>query len=514
MLSAAPQALRKPQTIGATIPAPVGGLNARDGFADMHPADATILDNWFPEGNYCRIRNGFTDHASGISGTVLSLMEWAGGASRKFFASNSSAIYEITTAGAVGAADVSGLTGGNWQHQNFTTSGGSFLMACNGADDVRSYDGTSWASPAITGVTPANLINLCAHKKRLWFVEKDTTKAWYLPVDSIAGAATSFQLGSVFRKGGKLRLIGSMSTDSGAGPDDFLCFISSRGEVAVYQGTDPASASTWALVGVYLIGSPISDRALVNAGGDLAVLSEDGIVSLSQMMRLDRAASNKAAITDKINDLFSDAFATYGTLAGWQAVVYPRGHMALFNVPISATESWQYAMNTQTGAWCRFKGMNARCWGLFGEDIYFGGASGVWQADDGDDDDGADIAADMACAWAHPGGRGQRKRFTLIRPVIEANGPLTIAVRVNVDYKPELPSLDDAFTTDEEQGSLWGSMIWGTGYWGGPTIRGDWYATYGDGYAASVRLRTLTNGLTVKLHNFDLKAEKASAVAL
>lgn len=514
MLSAPPKALRKPATIGGSLPAPVGGLNARDGLADMAATDAVILDNWFCEGSYCRVRNGFADHASGISGDVLTVMEWAGPSSNKFFAANTANIYNITSAGAVGAADVSSLASGYWSHVNFTTSGGSFLVCCNGTDDVRNYDGTSWTSPAITGVTSANLEYVTSHKSRLWFVEKDTTKAWYLPANAIAGAATAFQLGSVFRKGGYLRAMGSISHDAGSGPDDFFCFVSSRGEVAAYQGTDPAAASTWALIGVFTLGAPVGDRALFNTGGDLALIGEDGIVSLLQMMTLDRAASARAAVTDKINGLFSNAFQSYGTNAGWQALVYPRGHMVIVNVPISSTESWQYVMNAQTGAWCKFTGMNARCWGLFADNLYFGGSGGVWKADSGAADDGAAISADMATAWSFPGGRAVRKRFTMIRPLYESNGPLTLAVRLNTDYRHETPDLTDSFTTDENVGSLWGTMVWGTGYWNGPTIRNDWLATFGEGYAASVRLRTQTNGLTVKMHAFDLKAERAADMAL
>lgn len=514
MLSTAPTRLRKPATIGGSLPAPVGGLNARDGLADMKPSDAVILDNWFPEGSFCRIRRGFSDHASGISGNVLTLMEWAGPSSRKFFAANAANIYEVTSVGAVGAAAVSSLSSGYWSHLNFTTAGGSFLVCCNGADDVRNYDGSSWTTPAITNVTSANLKYVASHKKRLWFVEKDTTKAWYLPVDAIAGAAAAFQLGSVFRKGGYLKAIGSISHDAGSGPDDFLCFVSSRGEIAAYQGTNPADATAWALVGVFTAGSPLGDRALFNTGGDLALISEDGIVSLLKMLALDRAAASSAALTNKIDDLFSDAFQSYGGNTGWQAMVYPRGHMVIVNVPVSSTEAWQYVMNAQTGAWCRFKGMNATCWGLFGEDLYFGGSGGVWKADDGADDDGADIAGDMATAWSFPGGRAVRKRFTMIRPLYESNGPLTLAVRLNTDYRHETPALEDSFTTDENTGSLWGTMVWGEGYWGGPSIRNDWLATFGEGYAASVRVRTLTNGETVKMHAFDLKAERASDMAL
>jgi hypothetical protein len=81
----------------------------------------------------------------------------------------------------------------------------------------RNFDGTTWTTPSITGVTSATLINVASYKTRLWFVQKDTTKAWYLGTSSISGAATSLEMGDKFREGGKLLHIGSLSRDSGAG---------------------------------------------------------------------------------------------------------------------------------------------------------------------------------------------------------------------------------------------------------------------------------------------------------
>lgn len=505
---------------GYTIPSPVRGLNAKDGLPSMAPDDAIILDNYFPEPSYVRLRRGYSDWATGITGDVTSIFEWQGPATSKLKAAISDKIYDITSSGAVGAAEVSSLTNGKWQHCQFTTSGGNFLVICNGADSVRNYDGTTWTTPSITGVTSSTLINVWPHKSRLWFVQSGTTKAWYLPTNSIAGAATQFDLGSQFRFGGKLKLIGSLSSDSGDGMDDFIVFISSQGEFVVYQGTDPASASTWGKIGNFYGGPPIGDRAIIQVAGDLGVLCEDGAVSLKGMMQVDRASSSKASITDRIRDLFSDDYQSYGSKYGWQAMVYPTGHMLICNVPTDDTAgalvSRQYAMNTLTGAWCRFTNMNAACWGRLGDTIYFGGTNGVWKADTGTTDDGNDINGQIQTAYNYLGSRTVRKHIKNIRPVIGANALPEVAIRANWDFQRSDPTTDDIFHLGSTVGSgIWGSSLWGTGTWAGGEDRyAFWYDATGIGDAMSINLKTATQGVEMKFYSFDLQFERMSRWAL
>lgn len=509
-----------PALSGAAIPAPVAGLNARDGLPSMKPADAIILDNYFPEASYVRLRRGYSDHATGITGDVTTLMEWSGPGSAKLKAAIADKIYDVTAAGAVGAAELSGLTNGRWQHTQFTTSGGNFLVCCNGADSVRNYDGTTWTTPAITGVTSSTLVNVWPHKSRLWFVENSSTKAWYLPVNSIAGAATEFQLGAQFRLGGKLKLIGSLSKDSGDGLDDFIVFVSSLGEFVVYQGTDPSSATTWAKVGNFYAGPPIGDRALVQVAGDLGVLTQDGAVSFLGMMQIDRANAARASITDKIRDLFSGDYRSYGTKAGWQAIVYPTGHMLICNVPVDDTTgaltSRQYVMNTMTGAWCRWTNHNAACWGRVGDSIYFGGTNGVWKADDGYTDDGAAIAGQIKTAFNYLGSRGARKHIKNIRPVISANALPQVAIRANWDFQVDNPTSDDVFNLGSVTGSAqWGTALWDASTWaGGEDLYAYWYNASGIGDAMAVNLTTSTSGVSMSFYSFDIQYERMSRFAL
>lgn len=494
--------------------APTNGLNLRDSKQAMDPRDALILDNWFPEQTYVRLRRGSTPWATGMPGSVETLMEWSGPSSAKFFAASGDGLYDITAPGAVGAADVSSLGNARFQHVNFTNSAGNaYLVCCNGADDVRNFNGAAWSAPAITGVASANLINVASHMRRLWFVEKDSTNAWYLPVDSIAGTATKLDLGAVFRHGGRLQLIGALSQDSGAGPDDFLAFFSSKGEIAVYQGTDPSSPETWGLVGTFQAGAPVGDRALLKVGGDLADISADGVVSVQQMLVLDRTAKDKASVSNRIDPAFASAYRLYASNWGWQAITYPRGHMALVNVPVSSSTTWQYVMNTQTRAWCRFTGLNAKTWGLFGEELYYGAEGAVLKFDTGVNDAGAPIEGDIQPAFQDFGSGSLIKQFKMVRPLFRSSAFPTLAITMNTDYSDERPTSAEAPSIVSDT-PAWGSVVWGEFMWAGAKVQKAWFACVGSGFVASPRVYTATSTATIELDAIDVIYEQATEVAV
>lgn len=507
-------ALQSRALSGASIPPSVGGLNARDELANMDPRDALTLDNIFPQPTYVQIRRGHASHATGMSGTIETLMEWSGPASRKMKAANNGNIYDVTSAGAVGSAEVSGLSENSWQWVNFGTSGGNFLVACNGTDAVRNYDGTSWTSPSITGsgLTSANLINVAVWKSRLWFVEKNTQNAWYLPSVSIAGAATKQSLGGQFEMGGKLLAIGTLSYDAGAGPDDYIVFVSSRGEVVIYQGTDPSSAATYTIVGIYQTGTPVGIRCLMPVAGDLGIITSDGIISTRELLTKGRPGSARGAITDKIQNLFNQYARSYSSNEGWMPIVYPRGNAAVINVPLSTTQYVQLVMNTITGAWCRYTGMNAFCWGLLGDDLYFGGTDGkVYKADTGYQDNGGTITAILKTAWNYFGQRGVEKLFTLCRPVISTDGTPSILFNLNTDFQDMAPT--GTISASAPSNSLWGAATWGVGVWGGDsTVTTNWNAPQALGYCAAVRMTITINGASFILNSFDVQMQRGGAL--
>ena len=181
----------------ASIPAPIGGWNARDSLANMKPTDAVSLTNYFPTATNVVLRGGYQKHATGFPGQVETLMPYNGATSQKLFAISNGGIYEATTAGAIGAAAVSGLTNSRWESTNVATAGGNYLYAVSGGNSPLLYDGTTWtaitgaSTPAITGVTTSELDNICLFKNRVWFIQRNTLKAWYLPTQSVGGAAAN-----------------------------------------------------------------------------------------------------------------------------------------------------------------------------------------------------------------------------------------------------------------------------------------------------------------------------------
>ena len=196
---------RRQQVAGTrSIPAPVGGWNDRDSLGAMDEKDAVILKNWFPLPAKVIVRKGSTSWATGLGSQVESLMGYRtqSGTSR-LFAAAGTAFYDVTATGAVGAAVVTGLSNARGQHINMATSGGNFLMAVNGANKLRGWDGSAWWTDGdgahdITGVDSSTCIGICLSHRRVWLIQKNTAKVWYLSVDSIAGAASSIDFGPLF----------------------------------------------------------------------------------------------------------------------------------------------------------------------------------------------------------------------------------------------------------------------------------------------------------------------------
>lgn len=492
-----------------SVPTPVLGLNVKDNLADMDARYALIMKNFFPEADRISVRRGYNKHATGMSGEINSLMAWRGVSGVKILATNDAAIYDVTSEGTATSLDTS-ITSGDWQDINITTPGGHFMLMLNGTDAPRSYDGSSISTPTITGsgLTASNLITGISHKERVWMIEKDSMNAWYLGTQAISGAASKFPMGAVFKEGGYLNAIGSYSSDSGSGQDDFLCFISSFGEVAIYQGTDPSSATTWSLVGRYRTGSPIGRRCMCNLGGDLLILTDGGITSVKAMIEYDRSQSEFASVSNKIDPLIIDAARAYKSNSGWQLIIHPRAKWLVVNIPATTGMSqYQYVMNTLTGAWCYFEGYNASSWCSSGNEIYFGGNSGiVYRADYGYQDDGAKIEASLKMAWNYMGARGILKKWEMIRPIISSGGTPEISIGIAIDFEDTEPS--GTLTPTPTTNMFWDTGTWGSYGWGGINqITKTWAGLSKIGMCMSILLKIGTNGAGCSVNSFDIVAK-------
>jgi hypothetical protein len=474
----------------SALPPPVGGWDTRESLADMPETHAIILDNFIPGTDTVILRRGFSSYATGMTGDVDSLIEYVPlTGSGALFAANAGNIYDVSSAGAVGAAVSSGHTNDRWQYVNMGTSAGQFVRLFNGADTPLLYNGSTWATTAITGPTATNLIWCNLHQRRLWFGEINSLDAWYLAVNSVSGTATKFPLAGIASLGGHIMAMGTWSRDAGAGMDDVAAFITSEGEVIVYSGTDPSDVAAWSLVGVYRIGKPIGRRCIVKGGSDLIIITQDGFVPLSGVLITDRSQTRLVALSDQISKAVNDAVRFYGSVYGWQPILYPKGALLIFNIPISTLKSHQYVFNTITGAPSRFTGIDAICFGLLNDNLYWGGHDGVvYKNDDGTSDNAANIEGDAMQAYSYFGSPQLSKGFKMAEPIFQSDGNPNAAIDLNVDFQAKQPT--GVAAASAVTAGLWGVSKWGIGKWGtSGQIYNGWRGIRGIGRAASLRIR-------------------------
>lgn len=477
------------------LPAPIGGWNARDSIAMMPETDAVILTNLFPNTTGVALRNGSVNWATGLGNQVNSIMGYnPASGTRKLFAAAGGSVFDVTSSGAVGAPAIGSLSGDKWIHANFATSAGPFLLMVNGIDGYYVYNGTTWqsvtsgSSPiSITGVNPNNLTHVCGFASRVWFIEKSSLHAWYLPVGQVGGAATQFDFSPIFLRGGSLVAMGVWTVDGGYGMQDYAVWVTSEGEVAVYQGTDPSSASTWQKVGVYQLGTPMGNKCFLKYGGDLLYIGKDGIGPISDLLASTRVNTEKN-LSYKIQGAISAATSTYASNYGWQMMLHPLQNQLYLNVPVSVGQQQQYVMNTITGAWCNFSGWPANCWERQNDVIYYGGNGVVVQAwSSALDDNGAQINGEGLQAFSYLDSP-QEKQITMARPIIQSSGNPGVLLGLNVDFDVTAPVGVPSFSPTTY--ALWDQARWDVGIWGSDqSIKKDWQWVSGVGTTAAMHMK-------------------------
>jgi len=579
------------RAVTASVPAPIGGWNARDSVAEMNPLDAVVLNNFYPTPSQIQLRKGYTQYATGITGQVDTLMQYSGGATSKLFAAAGSVIYDVSTTGTATSV-VSGQGSDRLQYVNVSTTGGNFLTAVNGTDAALIYDGTNWikyatistaqtisnltssgttctlvtsaahglvtgnqvtitgASPAqyngtfritvtngttftytalsapatspasplgsytvakfITGVNSSNLIHVNLHKDRLYFVEKDTLNFWYLGVNAISGAATSYPLGAIARNGGYIMAMGTWTLDAGYGVDDYAVFITNNGEAIVFKGSDPSDPTDWSLIGVWQLGQVFARRCFFKFAGDLLLITQDGITPLASALQSSRL-DPRINITDKIYYAVSEAADLYNAEFGWQIHYYAKQNMLIFNIPVIGGQQ-QYVMHNITKAWASFSGINATCFEVYDENMYFGGNGFVGRFWDGLSDNDQNIKASCQQAYSYFDARGQLKRFTMVRPILFTdNGLPTVLCGINTDFDTQNNVGQVSFNPALVSVGIWDTSLWDNAEWGGGnTISKNWQGVTGIGYAGGIILNIASQDIDVRWASTDYVMERGA----
>ena len=501
------------------LPAPTKGWYVGDNLSTAPKGTAYQLINAFPQLDYVRMRGGSVAYATGMpNAAVQSLMPYVNGTSSKLFAVCNGGIYDVSSAGAVGAAAVSGLSStAYFEYIQFSNAASSWLIAVNGVDAAQLYNGSAWVTaPAITGLTGGNLAFVWPYKNRIYGLQAASLSVWYLAANAIGGAATQFDMTANFKLGGYLIAGTSWAINATNGLYDLAAFISSEGEVSIWNGLFPGDTA-WTCLGTYKIAKPLGRRCLMKAGGDVAVMTEDGIVPLSKVMQLDQIALQNEAVSKPIAPAWREAVVARKGLAGWQIALWPLESMGIINLPkTSAGDATQFVANVRSGAWSKYVGWDANCFAVYNNSLYYGSSDGrVMQAETGGQDDGKNYTLTVFPSYTDLGSAANVKHIKLVRPRMQASYAVTPQITVKVNFDTTLPPQPTA-SAAPQTGALWDSAIWDTSTWP-PTLFDLSYWNDAEGFGSVISpviqlsLSTTTTP-DVRLNSIEILYETGNAV--
>ncbi|BAQ93892.1 phage stabilisation protein [uncultured Mediterranean phage uvMED] len=497
--------------VSTSIPSPVGGWNARDPLDSMPAQDAIVLENWFPESSKVSVRKGYISHATGVgSGNVETVMVYLG-TSSKLLAASATNIYDATSVGAASSL-VSGKNNGRYQSVNF----GGFLVMVNGADTPMTFNGSAIANTTYThaSLSPATIKSVASYKGRLYFAANQSAKFFYLPTGSVTGGALSdFDLSQVTERGGTLTAIGSWSRDGGDGLAAVIVFVMSSGEIVVYSGDDPSSATNFQKVGSFFAAEPIGDRPLVNLGGDLIVITKQGFIPVSLLLRGGTPQDVDASNIGKVRQAAVDQAVATSDVFGWSGITDPGDNKLIVNVPTGGTTYEQYVWNITTGAWCKFTNIPALHFARLNGELYFGGASGVVYQISGTTDAGAAVPVKAKQAFNYFGDRASRKRISGVRPVVQLDGTQDFRIALDSDFGDRTLTATTHTITGLSEGGSWDTATWDLADWAGaPTPNTTFLGTHSVGRNFALRVETFASGQNISWLASDFLGEKGGTI--
>lgn len=512
----------------ATVPAPTGGLNARDSLANMPETDALVLSNWWPQTYGCLVRPGYREWATGLPGVVDTLATWAStDGTTKLFAwagtELGSGMYDVTTRMLPGHAApvpiVDTLSSARWETVQQVNDAGAHLLAVNGIDEGIVYNATGAqrlayvAVPPVPPAVPADftwygldskeVVQLTSHQGRLWATKKDSSVGYYGGVDAIYGEFKPFDFGPQFTFGGYLAFMTTWTIDDGNGAEDHLVAVSSKGQAIVYGGTDPGTITTWSLVGVYFIGEPvIGRRGYFKVGGDIMILTQRGLISMATMLVSTKVNESVSTIKPaKVQLLVSTLVSEFADLQDWELYYNASNNLFLVNIPSKTLGgNRQLAANEVTDAcpWCFFADVDAATWATFNGEPFFGDYQGrVLKFWDGRVDEvplsdittnARAIRAQVQQAYSYFNAPAVQKQVGMYRPNFLVGASVAYNSRIEYDFQVQ-PVKTPVAIEPEFYSAVWDTSKWDEGRWGGGLYAERlWVQAIGIGSAASLRM--------------------------
>ncbi len=495
------------QTDSIGLPAPIEGIVATGIFGvgsaaaegDIGVKSAIWLYN-FIAGEYgTRVRPGSREFATsipdlaGADGVVRTVMLYnsvvAGGANDVLFAATDLGIFDITAGGA-GPWDLVPATALTWPNQgndagwvsfiNYTNvAGDHFLLIADEDNGYYIFDGTTWAAGTFTGAPvplAVNLVQISEWNGRIWLVEKNSARAWFLDPLALTGQIEPMDVGSRFKEGGHLVQCATWTLDAGDGMDDKFVMISAAGDVLIWVGTDPTTAADLALEGRWTVGAvPEGRRVLSDWGGDVAILSTGGVITASALLAGRASLDSSQFLSKNINQYIRSEMEDSLDVFGWSMQLVPTQNITIISVPqppLTSRPPIQFVLETSTNAWSMFRDLDMVCIAEQGNAFVFGTSGGRVMVLEGTTDDilldGSSAKAITFSLLTHYSGMGQAAQWKLaqfIRPYWIGAAQPVFNVQVHFDFDLAELLISPPFV--ESDAATWDSAIWDTALWAG-----------------------------------------------
>lgn len=485
----------------AVIPAPTGGLNYRDPISAMSPMDALVLTNFIPKQQGVELRRGWQQKTVSLEESIESVFGYTApdpNDNKVFVAANGN-IYDVTDGNYTAVVLGTGSDADEWWTTQFSTPGDTFLLAVSPGAGYWTYStGSGWVDrTATTTGLPANVRTVAVWKQRVWFTAEGDPNVYYLDnVDVVTGGCTSFAMGSTLRNGGYVSALINWTMDAGFSIDDFLIVVGTEGDIGVWQGTDPTSADTFSLKGVWYVGPvPRHGQYFTPFGGDVMIVSELGLVPMSRLVNGQYSQDQQIGPASKIQSVFAPLVRKQLNQKFFDVFVVPSSDVLVIKMPNDAGTYRQFAMNVTTGAWCQFVGMPMRSAAVIGGQLWFGTDDGftclgLFGNKDGVDKLGAggnSIEGEVQTAFQAFNTPAQLKKFGMARPIFIATAAPAVKLVVNTQFQFNTVGGSPYFFEDDS--GIWDLSQWNGANWVGQNTYQAWYGTTGLGYYGSLRMK-------------------------
>lgn len=296
-----------PQSVPAVqLPAPVLGLNAKDPLTLMDPLYAPWIWNCEPENQYCRVRNGWSIHATLVDETVITGL---GAFHGKLYAYGYKAgqvnrIFDVTAGGTIRDEAAVHVATKESTALSFTSYLSNRMVFGSTIDNARVFDGTTWSAWGFTynpgtGAVSVSMDAITTFRGRpyifsgLYMYYADTLGA-------VTGATTRVDLSQLLEEAQTVRWAARLTTPSMLDSEMMLAAGYDSGEILIWAGDSPAS-DNWQLVSKLKTAPCMFRGAVLEYNNDVYIMTGVGLLSLRALLGSPSKNTEEASVTNKVD---------------------------------------------------------------------------------------------------------------------------------------------------------------------------------------------------------------------